>query len=135
MTTPPGPRWLTVGQAQARIGDADPAGLAAAITAAIDAASSATTAAAPIRWPATGERITITYMTTADHPDPAAAQRIRTTHPHGYRTGQWAVLAAIVPARGRQCYLVSFPDGETDLWPVTGQSDCYEFDPPMASPG
>jgi hypothetical protein len=53
---------------------------------------------------------------------------IRATHPYGFRSGEWAVLVAVVPTEARDCYLVEFPDGVTDFWPVHDPSDPYEFD-------
>jgi hypothetical protein len=52
---------------------------------------------------------------------------IRHTHHYGFRAGQWARLVMIVPARNRDCYLVEFPDGVTDLWAVLDVSEPYEF--------
>lgn len=54
-------------------------------------------------------------------------KRIRATHPYAYRSGEWAENAMIVTARGQDCYLVSFPDGRTDLWPVEDPVAGYEF--------
>lgn len=57
---------------------------------------------------------------------------VRATHPYGFRSGEWARIVAVVPTvttagDPRECYLVSFPDGVTDLWPVVDASDPYEF--------
>lgn len=54
--------------------------------------------------------------------------RIRTTHPAGYRCGEWADLVATLPVRGRECFVVRFDDGVTDYWPSS--EDRYEFDAP-----
>jgi hypothetical protein len=53
---------------------------------------------------------------------------IRTTHPYGFRSGEWARLVMVVPARGRDCYLVEFPDLVTDLWVVDDAAGRYEFE-------
>lgn len=52
---------------------------------------------------------------------------IRHTHPYGFRSGHWAVIRAVVPGPDRDCYLVEFPDGVTDFWPVEDPSEPYEF--------
>lgn len=56
-----------------------------------------------------------------------APRWIRATHHYGFRNGQWAKLVNVVPARERDCWLVEFPDGVTDLWVVADASDYYEF--------
>jgi hypothetical protein len=61
--------------------------------------------------------------------------QIRATHPYGFRSGEWARVVNVVPARGRDCYLVEFPDGVTDLWPVIDAWDPYEFSAPRAAAG
>lgn len=55
--------------------------------------------------------------------------QIRATHHYGYRCGEWAEVLATVPdvSRDRDCYLVRFPDGDTDFWPVHDPDDPYEF--------
>lgn len=52
---------------------------------------------------------------------------IRTMHPNGFRSGQWATLLSIAPAEDRDCYLVQFPDGATDFWVVDDPDGKYEF--------
>lgn len=59
-------------------------------------------------------------------------KRIRSTHPYGFRSGQWADVKGVVPGRDRECYLVEFPDGVTDFWPTQDPSDSYEFDAEVA---
>lgn len=56
--------------------------------------------------------------------------RIRATHPYGFRCGEWARLITTIPANGRDCYLVEFEDGVTDIWVKDDFSDPYEFSPP-----
>jgi hypothetical protein len=52
---------------------------------------------------------------------------IRTTHPYGFRCGQWAEVLTIAPdPEGRDCYIVRFPDGTTDYWVVTDPDGGYE---------
>lgn len=52
---------------------------------------------------------------------------IRTMHPYGYRTGQWAALKGTVVINGRQCYKVEFDDGRQDYWVVSDENGNYEF--------
>jgi hypothetical protein len=52
---------------------------------------------------------------------------IRTTHPYGFRSGQWATLQCTVPGPDRDCYLVEFADGTTDFWVVGDPDGDYEF--------
>lgn len=58
---------------------------------------------------------------------PDRCQRIRSTHPCGFRRGEWAWLRGVVPGPDRSCYLVEFEDGVTDFWAVVDASDHYEF--------
>ena len=55
---------------------------------------------------------------------------IRSTHPYGFRSGQWATYWGTVTTRGRECYFVRFPDGETDQWPIADGQAGYEFAQP-----
>lgn len=61
---------------------------------------------------------------------------IRTLHPAGYRSGEWAELLTTAPApeedvMNRSCYVVRFPDGAVDFWVVGDPDGMYEFrDPP-----
>lgn len=58
----------------------------------------------------------------------ADATHIRTMHHYGYRCGQWAELLTTLPdPEGRDCYLVRFPDGATDMWVVNDLNGQYEF--------
>jgi hypothetical protein len=54
-------------------------------------------------------------------------RQIRHTHPGGFRSGEWATIRCVVPARGRDCYLVEFSDSVTDLWAVSDPGEPYEF--------
>lgn len=54
-------------------------------------------------------------------------QSIRGTHRYAFRSGDWAVIRAVVPGEGRDCYLVEFPDGVTDFWVVNDPDEPYEF--------
>ena len=47
-------------------------------------------------------------------------------HGEGHRPGEWAVLRGLDRVRGRDCYLVEFPDGVTAWWPLL-YDDRYEF--------
>lgn len=53
--------------------------------------------------------------------------QIRTNHPYGFRSGEWAELKATVPGTDRDCYLVEFPDGVTDFWVVNDPDGQYEI--------
>lgn len=52
---------------------------------------------------------------------------IRTRHPDGFRSGQWAALKCTVPSADRDCHLVEFPDGVTDFWAADDPDGQYEF--------
>lgn len=55
---------------------------------------------------------------------------IRATHPHAFRSGEWAQLVAAVESPeipGRTVWLVVFPDGATDEWPVDDEAHGYEL--------
>ena len=57
---------------------------------------------------------------------------IRATCPGAFRSGQWARLSGTAalpgfPEGDRDCYLVEFPDGVTDFWPVQDWMRGYEF--------
>lgn len=56
---------------------------------------------------------------------------IRTTHPYGFRCGQWAKLRGTIMLPygrcGRLCYIAEFPDGVIDWWVVRDRHGRYEF--------
>ena len=57
---------------------------------------------------------------------------IRSCHWAAYRCGEWGrIIATDVVSEGvpspRSCYLVAWPDGATDLWPVNDPTARYEF--------
>jgi hypothetical protein len=52
---------------------------------------------------------------------------IRTMHPYGYRSGEWATLAGQVQVKGRDCYVVRFDDGASDFWVIGDPDGQYEF--------
>jgi hypothetical protein len=54
---------------------------------------------------------------------------IRTCHPCGFRSGEWASLKGTVedPDTGRLCYAVMFADGAGDFWMVADPDGRYEF--------
>ena len=55
------------------------------------------------------------------------ALQIRTTHPYGFRCGEWATLVSTISVRGRDCHLVRFPDGMSDFWVADVPEGRYEF--------
>lgn len=81
-------------------------------------------------------------MDTQQQGPAAVGKRIRGTHPYTFRSGEWATVRAVVqatvrvvvpfravvPGADRDCYLVEFPDGQTDYWPVVDPSEPYEFE-------
>ncbi|WAM19068.1 hypothetical protein [Rhodococcus sp. JS3073] len=54
-------------------------------------------------------------------------QFVRRNTKHGYRTGQWAQIVMTVPSENRDCWLVVYQDGETDVIPIDNHTDQYEF--------
>ncbi|AHK30842.1 hypothetical protein OPAG_03950 [Rhodococcus opacus PD630] len=54
-------------------------------------------------------------------------QFVRRSNKHGYRTGQWAQIVMPVPVDNRDCWLVIYQDGETDVIPIDNHSDQYTF--------
>lgn len=69
-------------------------------------------------------------MTTTLPPAYPPGTRIRSTHPDGFRTGQWAVVVDVLDVMGRVCYQLRWPDGIGDAWPVEDPSDVREFGRP-----
>lgn len=67
--------------------------------------------------------------------EPKTFREIRATHPWALRAGEWARLGATAwfpgfPEGDRLMYVVRFPDGLTDFWPVhpvNGVDKQYEF--------
>lgn len=53
--------------------------------------------------------------------------QIRTNHPYGFRSGQWAVLLAHGTFKGHSVYVVQFPDRAVDLWRIDDPAGDYEF--------
>jgi hypothetical protein len=51
---------------------------------------------------------------------------IRSTHPYGFRCGEWAEIAGVKLSNKRPCFLVVFDDGVTDLW-VIAETEGYQF--------
>lgn len=56
-------------------------------------------------------------------------EHIRATHPYGYRSGEWALIAGRGQDGPREFYWVRFDDGDTDVWVVHDPADPYEFKP------
>jgi hypothetical protein len=54
-------------------------------------------------------------------------QFVRRNSIHGYRTGQWAQIVMTIRSHGRDCWLVIYHDGETDVIPVDNPEDRYTF--------
>ncbi len=56
-------------------------------------------------------------------------RQVRTTHPYGFRSGEWAIFRHELtdPETGRRLYLVEFPDYATDLWVADDPDGQYEF--------
>lgn len=52
---------------------------------------------------------------------------VRGMHPYMYKSGQWGRIIAIVPARGRDCWLIEWPNGDTDVWNPDDPAAGYEF--------
>jgi hypothetical protein len=62
---------------------------------------------------------------------PAKRTMIRGTHPDHFRSGEWAEIVGVglFERTHRICYVVVFPDGETDEWPVIDFTAGYELAP------
>lgn len=56
----------------------------------------------------------------------AELREVRATHPAGFRSGEWARVLTTVESRGRPCWLVEFPDGAQDWWPIEDADAGYE---------
>jgi len=56
-------------------------------------------------------------------------QYIRGLHPYTFRSGQWAAITNAVwdPARQRYHWVLLWPDGQGDEWPVIDPAAEYEF--------
>lgn len=66
---------------------------------------------------------------------------IRGTKPGQYRAGEWALALGVVyvtpkqhpsdrePLAPRLCWFVEFPDGASDLWPMTEQYETRPANP------
>ncbi len=53
---------------------------------------------------------------------------VRGLHPYVYRSGEWArIVMPCVSERGRDCWLVEFDDGATDVWVQDDSVARYEF--------
>lgn len=61
---------------------------------------------------------------------------IRGTHPHMFRSGQWAIIldkVIVAPKPGNEssperfAWLIQFPDGVTDHWPTNDPAAGYEY--------
>ena len=56
-------------------------------------------------------------------------QQIRATHPYAFRSGQWGSIVMMAPLSERECWLITWPEGDTDFWPTTDPDAGYEFRP------
>ncbi|QYB00316.1 hypothetical protein I1A62_04595 (plasmid) [Rhodococcus sp. USK10] len=54
-------------------------------------------------------------------------QFVRRSNNYGFRTGQWAQIVMTIRSGGRDCWLVIYYDGETDVIPVDNPEDRYTF--------
>lgn len=55
-------------------------------------------------------------------------QAIRGTHPHSFRSGEWALIIGLTRrGEGHLCFRVIFPDGTRDQWVVHDPDEPYEF--------
>lgn len=57
----------------------------------------------------------------------AGAAEIRSCHPYAFHSGEWGRLLTTVESQGRDCYLIQWPDGAEDWWPVEDAMAGYEF--------
>lgn len=55
------------------------------------------------------------------------ATHIRSCHWAAFQSGTWAKILTIAPSEERDCYVIEFPDGRTDYWPVDDPTAEYEF--------
>jgi hypothetical protein len=54
--------------------------------------------------------------------------QVRTMHPYGYHSGQWAdILSLDVDDDGRLLWFVAFPNGDVDTWVAGDPLGEYEF--------
>ena len=63
-----------------------------------------------------------------------ALSEVRSTHPNGFRSGEWGRILTTVESHGRDCYLIQWADGVTDWWPVVDPSDEREYRAPTGQP-
>lgn len=52
---------------------------------------------------------------------------IRSNHWAAYKTGEWALIVGTDESKGRPCWNVLFPGGETDDWVCDDPAADYEF--------
>lgn len=52
---------------------------------------------------------------------------IRTMYPDAFRFAVWAKLIGRTEVEGQERYVVVFPDGEAETWPVDDPDGRYEF--------
>jgi hypothetical protein len=57
------------------------------------------------------------------------ATYIRSNHWAAYHSGEWARILTVAPSPERDCYVIEFPNGDTDYWPVEDPTAEYEFKP------
>lgn len=62
-------------------------------------------------------------------PDPAAAvgQYVRRIDPHTQRYGPFGQITMLVPSASGVCWLVTFIDGDVDVWRVSAPGARYQF--------
>lgn len=49
--------------------------------------------------------------------------QMRSTNPYAFHSGEWALVIGLIEDRGRPCYLLGWPNGDIDTWPVEDTSD------------
>ena len=55
--------------------------------------------------------------------------QIRSVHPYGFRSGEWAIIRRTIWMNYRPCFEIEFLDRKRDYWPVIDASDEREFRP------
>ena len=65
---------------------------------------------------------------TVSNPAAMVGHRIRRSTPSTPRYTPWAHVVMAVPSRDGTCWLVSFIDGDVDVWRVDDPLARYQFD-------
>jgi hypothetical protein len=56
-----------------------------------------------------------------------SANYVRATHPHAYKSGEWAQIVGERERNRRRVWLLVWPDGKTDEWVIDDPQAAYEF--------